>query len=210
MNAPTPVFGPDWTSWHYPDWQRWLGHLAGRPATGLEIGSFEGRSAVWFFKNILTHPKSSLICIDPWDYAEEKAVVPGGATHIARQFDWGQVSHRFRANTEPYRHRCLVMPFSSTVAAPLIPRQPSLAFAYVDGSHTAAAALSDAVFLWPRLGAGSILIWDDYGWTQNKTAPGWDNELLRPKLGIDRFLEVFANQYDELEISNEQVKIRKL
>jgi hypothetical protein len=204
-----PQFSVDWTSHHLPDWTRWLSRFAGQPVRGLEIGSFEGRSAVWFFEHILTHAQSTLICIDPWDYEEEQAIVPGGATHIAQQFCWETVRNRFRSNLEPWRNRMIIMPFTSGVALPLVPRHPSLAFAYVDGSHTAAAALSDAVQLWPYLGSGSVLIWDDYGWTQNKPAPGWDNELLRPKLGVDRFLEVFGNQYDELEFSNQQVKIVK-
>lgn len=30
----------------------------------LEIGSYEGRSAVWFLENILTHPTARIVCVD--------------------------------------------------------------------------------------------------------------------------------------------------
>jgi len=134
-------FGPDWTSHHFQDWSRWLEPFRDKPVRGLEVGSFEGRSAVWFLQNILTHPQSTLIAIDPWDYTEEKSIVPGGATHIAEQFDWTQIRERFAHNIAPWQTRCHVMPFPSQVALPLVPRHPPIAFAYLDGSHTAAAVL---------------------------------------------------------------------
>lgn len=209
MSEHTPTFSSDWTSYYFADWQRWLGHFAGQPIRGLEVGSFEGRSALWFCEHILTHPEAGLICIDPWDYRQEKAVVPGGATHIAEQFDWRAVRRRFDANLRPHRDKLCIMDVESNVALTLVPRNPPLEFAYLDGSHTAAAVLSDAVMVWPSLGRGSILIFDDYTWQHNKHVDGWPDELLRPKLGIDRFLEVFACQYDSLEYSNDQVKLRK-
>ena len=32
----------------------------------LEIGSFEGKSTIWFLENILQNPNSTITCIDPW------------------------------------------------------------------------------------------------------------------------------------------------
>ena len=32
----------------------------------LEIGSFEGRSTIWFLENLLKNSKSTITCIDPW------------------------------------------------------------------------------------------------------------------------------------------------
>lgn len=84
-------------------------------------------------------------------------------------------------------------------------------FAYVDGSHLACAALEDAVLLWPRMAHGAILIWDDYDWRDNKPPPpGWPDEIMRPQAGIDAFLRVYAGQYDAMEHSLWQIKIRKL
>lgn len=208
-----PDFGPDWTSQHFPDWTRWLGHLAGQPFRAAEIGCFEGRSTVWFCEHLLTNPAAQLICIDPWGYEDERSIVPGGATAIAEQFDWEQIFQRWQANVRPWWPRLAWYREPSRRAIPRIPGPPQrpLAFAYVDGSHLASAALEDAVLLWPRLAPGGILIWDDYDWRQNKPPPpGWPGEVMRPQAGIDAFLRVYAGQYDELEHATWQIKIRKV
>src|SRR5262245_17004027 len=57
-------FAYDWTSSHFPVWTKFLAPLMDQPANVLEIGSYEGRSAI-FFLNFLH--RSSLVCIDPWD-----------------------------------------------------------------------------------------------------------------------------------------------
>jgi len=49
---------------HSPNWTRWLGHLIGKPARGLEIGTWKGESAEWMLDNVFTHPDSSYTCID--------------------------------------------------------------------------------------------------------------------------------------------------
>lgn len=207
------TFGPDWTSHHFPDWSRWLGHLAGQPIRGVEIGCFEGRATAWFCQQILTHPAATLYALDPWGYADEQSIVPGGATAIAEQFDWPEIYRRWWANTEPWRARINVYRQPSRWGIREIPSGPPhapLAFAYVDGSHMACAALEDAVLLWPLMGSGAVLIWDDYDWRQNKPPPpGWPEEVMRPQAGIDAFLRVYAGQYDELEHATWQIKIRK-
>ncbi len=57
-------FTADWFSSHIPHWERLLRPLAGQPIQALEIGSYEGRSAVWLLQEILTHPESRLTCVD--------------------------------------------------------------------------------------------------------------------------------------------------
>ena len=64
-------FTHDWFSHNIPNWALWLADFKYKPGLrGLEIGSLEGRSAVWLLKNILTHETSSLDCCDlcesPW------------------------------------------------------------------------------------------------------------------------------------------------
>src|SRR5262245_61789217 len=45
-------------------WARLFGSFAGRPTRMLEIGSYEGRSTVWFLQNVLTDAASRLVCVD--------------------------------------------------------------------------------------------------------------------------------------------------
>jgi hypothetical protein len=39
----------------------------------LEIGSFEGKSTIWFLENLLKNDKSTITCIDPWkNYSQDE------------------------------------------------------------------------------------------------------------------------------------------
>lgn len=205
-----PEYSVDWTSYHFQDWNRWLGHLAGRHCCGVEIGSFEGRSAAWFLEHIVTHPEAVLVCIDPWDYAAEHAIVQGGATDIDTAFDWNQVYRRFLSNTARWsdRRRIVKQPSTSGILQ-LAQEGSSVDFAFIDGSHIASLVLQDTIMVWPLLRPGAILIWDDYTWTRNRSNSEFADELLRPRAGIDAFLSVYAGRYDSREDSNDQVKICK-
>jgi predicted O-methyltransferase YrrM len=207
---PEPRYTRDWTSHHFADWQRWLGHLVDQPETGLEIGSFEGRSARWFVENILTSTQSELLCIDPYDYADERAAIPGGATHIDDMFDWRLIRETFEHNLFPWTEqgRVVLDASPSRDALRRLPNWDLYAFAFIDGSHAASAVLEDSILVWPRLKPGGILIWDDYTWTQSKPHP--KPHLVRPKLAIDTFLQVYDTQYADLEFSNDQAKVRRV
>ena len=38
----------------------------------LEIGSFEGKSTIWFLDNILNNENSTITCVDPWlNYSQD-------------------------------------------------------------------------------------------------------------------------------------------
>ena len=56
--------GADWTSQHFPHWMDILAPSRDRNVRVFEIGSYEGRSAL-FFLNYL--PRSNIVCIDAWD-----------------------------------------------------------------------------------------------------------------------------------------------
>jgi predicted O-methyltransferase YrrM len=76
------LFTVDWFSGNAPNWQSWLGHLAGKPHVRfLEVGSYEGRSAVWLLDNVLTHETASLVCLDIFDSSA------GGASGYEARFD---------------------------------------------------------------------------------------------------------------------------
>lgn len=207
-----PIFSCDWTSHHFEDWRNWFSPLVGTPAIGCEIGSFEGRSALFFLQEILTHPESRLICIDPWDYTEENFILSGQlGCWVSKQFDLPEVAQRFRQNLKlsGQAERAMVYAHSSRRILPTL--QPNLLdFIYIDGSHLAARALEDAVLVWPALKTGGVLVWDDYLWAEHPAPPaGWKPEAMRPKLGVDAFLAAYDGQYDELVITGSQCKIRK-
>jgi predicted O-methyltransferase YrrM len=160
------VFTTDWVTSRHHDWVRWLAHLAGRPwIRGLEIGTFEGRSAIWFLRQILTDPTSDLICIDP-------RPKPCWQENLAR-----------------YGPRVRLIKESSHLALRDREFSPeSFDFAYLDGSHRACHVLEDAVLVFRLLKPGGIMIFDDYRWQPTRPA------LDTPKLAIDAFLGVFQKE----------------
>ena len=58
------TFSTDWAGNHFFYWAQLLDRLRDEPIRILEIGSWEGRSAL-FFLNYL--PKSRIVCIDPFE-----------------------------------------------------------------------------------------------------------------------------------------------
>lgn len=135
-------FTSDWHSPHEPLWHEYLGPLDGRPVRCLEIGSHEGRSAVWIVQHLLSHPDSTLTCIDPWPNSDAE-----------RRFDanlseQGRGSQIRKLKTESWR------------ALPLL--TPGFDFIYIDGSHEGRDVLEDAIHAFRLARIGCLLIFDDY------------------------------------------------
>ena len=80
-------FSSDWTTWHFANWTTFLAPLRGAPLRVLEIGSWEGRSAL-FFLNYLR--ASHLVCVDTFGGNVEHMRNPHFAALVPeteRQFD---------------------------------------------------------------------------------------------------------------------------
>lgn len=154
-NPPLPNpryrFSYDWVTPHTKEWEKDLQELKGRPGVrALEIGCFEGQSACWFLDNILTHPTSRLICVDPF-------AVPM-ATILLRFFE-ARFDENIAASGAADRVTKLIGP-SQVVVRTLQPAQ--FDFIYVDGSHKVGDVLQDAVLAWTVLRPGGIVMFDDY------------------------------------------------
>ena len=48
------------------EFDKFLSCYKDKPCKFLEIGSYEGMSAIWMLNNVLTHEESRLWCIDSW------------------------------------------------------------------------------------------------------------------------------------------------
>ncbi len=60
-------FTTDWVTSHEIIWKQTLEKFINQPnINAIEIGVFEGRSSTWFLSHILTHPTSTIVCIDPY------------------------------------------------------------------------------------------------------------------------------------------------
>jgi predicted O-methyltransferase YrrM len=168
-------------------WNRVLAKYKGQPCNALEIGSYEGASAVWFAQNILTHSDAWLMCVDPWEDVEP---------YFGRGVRMETVRQTFLENTKHF-------PRVRSNRAPSNVIRSSYAeydWIYIDGSHYAPDVLRDAVLSWQLLKINGVLLFDDYEY-----AGPWG----KPKIAIDAFLTCLEGHYTLLE-KGYQVAIERI
>lgn len=191
-------FTQDWFHWAPQVWEQLIPLLPGRQSF-LEIGSFEGRSTVWIVENMM-EDGAHIDCIDTWE---------GGEEHDDQDMDAALL--RFRANTKllaakyPERRVCEHQDTSQWALSQFNAKMfgsPIYDFIYIDGSHTAPDVLTDACMAWPLLKPKGVMVFDDYLWGDPQ------NILHRPKLAIDSFVNIFAEQVEVVH-SGYQFVVRK-
>jgi predicted O-methyltransferase YrrM len=183
-------YSENWFNNNITIWSNMLGYLKGSKLEAIEIGSFEGMSAVWTLENILTNPESHLTCIDNFK----------GGWEQDKNIDWADIKRRFLKNTEPYKDKVELI--ESNSATYLKKRTKKADLIYIDGSHTTSDALTDAVLCHLLLNPAGVIIFDDYLWTGTVKTPNL------PKGAIDSFLDCFPTQYELLYLGY-QVIVRK-
>jgi predicted O-methyltransferase YrrM len=181
------AFTCDWTTSRIPGWVEALESYRETPAQVLEIGSWEGRSAL-FFLNYL--PKSHVVCVDTFGGNFEHQLDEYFAALVP------DIEARFDANVAAFGDRVEKLKGPSSRLLP----QLGIAgrrfdIAYIDGSHFAADVYSDAVLTWSLMKRRGIVILDDYDWDL------MNDERERPRLGIDAFLKVIDGEYDVIHCS---------
>src|SRR5262245_26546535 len=145
-------FSCDWTTSRIPLWLELFDKQRDHPLRVLEIGSWEGRSAL-FFLNYL--PQCRLSCIDTFG---------GNVEH--HQDDYfaalvPEVERRFDANVAEFGERLEKLKGPAGVVLPQLALQGRrFDIAYIDGSHYAADVYADAALTWPLMTQNSIVIFD--------------------------------------------------
>jgi predicted O-methyltransferase YrrM len=186
-------FTTDWFSNNEERWNKHFKKLRKVPIKALEIGSFEGRSAVWALENILTHPKSHITCIDNFSLSK----------HVGQRFYPSVVKRHFLENTKQYNDKIELIEQSSAEAlkSPTL-RSQKFDFVYIDGGRHSKHVLEDAVLCFPLLNVNGYIIFDDY--TNSRK-----HDYTCPKKGIDAFLDIYS---DELKVihSSWQVIVKKV
>ena len=99
--------GYDWTSWHFPTWAKLLRAYREKPALVIEIGSWEGRSAL-FFLNYM--PRCRVTCIDTFAGGEEHRAADDAPEMLP------QLEARFDANVAAFAKRVTKIKARSTDA----------------------------------------------------------------------------------------------
>lgn len=187
-------FSSDWTSWHFPVWTNVLAHLREQACDVLEIGSWEGRSAIFFLEFL---PRSRVTCVDTFGGGAENHANPTESCQIAL------IEQRFDANVRGYGSRAEKIKANSVAALTRL-AQSAAAFdlIYVDGSHMRDDVMVDSLLAWPLLRPGGVLIWDDYAGGQDKAAA----ERVMP--AVEVFLAWHFGEYVELH-RGYQVMVQK-
>lgn len=180
------------TSWFSPQlqaiWTEIL--LREKPTKLLEIGSFEGRSAVFMIETLANLQHIELHCIDPWTGSQEHAGMELGNLQqvFHNNISIAEAKAEFTPNIQLY-------PTTSDVALPVLLSNVGRGyfdFIYVDGSHEAADVLFDAVNAFKLLRGGGVMVFDDYLWYNNPA------DIIRaPKIAIDDFVNI---HFDKLQV----------
>lgn len=174
----------DWTSRFFETWASLLAARRDEKLDVLEIGSWEGRSAIFFLRYF---PNCRLTCIDTFAGSSEHALKEKWADALPN------IEQRFDRNTAEFGARLekLKRP-SSEALVQLAAEGRRYDLVFIDGSHHSDDVRADAEGVWPLLRPGGIIIFDDYEWSF------FPDAVDRPKLGVDAFLAARAREYREL------------
>ena len=204
-------FTQDWFHWAPGLWEQLIPMLPDRKKF-LEIGSYEGRSMAWIVENMLGEGavEASVVCIDTWEGSEEHTeatVGPDLFSRFCRNKGVAEAKYWAKSKKKDYRDIVEAVMGRSDVVLPHILANwkgapGSYDFIYIDGSHTASGVLTDACMAWPLLKPLGIMVFDDYTWGEPRDI------LHRPKLAVDCFMNIFAEEIELIHMGY-QVALRK-
>jgi predicted O-methyltransferase YrrM len=169
----------------------------------LEIGSFEGKSTVWFIEKLLNNQSSTVTCIDPWiSYSQKhdsinsycKDIPKESFSNLGDGYVFTNEYETFIRNiieTSKLSQVQIMRGFSDIILPYLISSKKKYDIIFIDGNHTSPCVLSDAVMSWKLLDINGVMIFDDYLWDLDRP------KTLRPKMAIDNFI---SNYEDYLEV----------
>jgi len=189
-------FTKDWFSWSPPVWEQLIPTLPGLKDF-LEIGTYEGRAAVWIVENMM-EDGGEIICVDTWEGGEEHT--NGEMDGAEARFDHNcvVVENKF-PNRKIRKHKG-----SSHFSLSTLAGWKHFDFIYIDGSHIAKDVLTDACMAWPLLKKGGIMVFDDYLWG-DMSRP---NHV--PKPAIDAFVNIFIEELKVVHIGYQFIVRKKV
>jgi predicted O-methyltransferase YrrM len=139
---------------------------------------------IWVLENVLTHPSAKATALD---------IFPD------------DLQERFTRNIQKsgFADKVSVIKGGSQIVLRDLP-PASCDIIYIDGDHSAPAVLADALYSWPLLKEGGILIFDDYLYKIEERPPE-----KRPKISIDAFASSFREYIDTLSMEKQFIVRKK-
>lgn len=160
------VFTVDWTSGRIGSWFSALEHLRDQPARVLEIGSYEGRSAVVLLSYL---PLCHLTCIDTFHFRDD-------------------VEGRFDRNLAPFSDRLTRLKGDAAGLLSRLHRNgATFDVILLDACKDRDGVFALSALAWPLLRMGGIIIWSGLGWGADKPSGH------RPGDAIRLFRDAFAD-----------------
>ena len=152
----------------------------------LEIGSFEGNSAMFVAKNF---PNSNIFCVDNWSGTEEYqnlkfSTVENNFDKNMSQFDNYK---KFKLSSDEF--------FKNNTS--------NFDVIYIDGYHKGSQVLKDFINSWKILNNNGIIIFDDYIWRF------FDKIEDNPCYSINKYFDQIKKEVKILKVSNSQLFIQK-
>jgi predicted O-methyltransferase YrrM len=177
-------FSNEWfakTATHWPELFKAVKWDPTLPKVIIEIGSFEGASAVWMLENLMRHRESRLYCLDTF---------AGGIEHSSKEVEGLEQRFNHNIGVSGKGAQVEVLKGRSVEGlVKLLTRGTMADFIYIDGSHMAADVMADAVLSWELLRPGGLMVFDDYLWPVFQDQP-----LKNPKFAIDAFVNCHLDQ----------------
>lgn len=153
----------------------------------LEIGSYEGNSAIFVAINFLN---SKVYCVDNWHKTEE----------YINHKDFLHIEENFNYNTKNYKNIIKIKTNSDDF---FFENKINFDAIYIDGYHYGPQVYKDCKNAWKFLKKNGYLILDDFIWNFYKKNE--DN----PCFVINKFLKEIHQSYKIEKVSNSQIFIKK-
>ncbi len=152
----------------------------------LEIGSFEGNSAMFVAKNF---PNSDIYCVDNWSGTEEYKNLKFST--VESNFDKNMFEFdnykKFKISSDDFFK-------NNTISFDVI---------YIDGYHKGSQVFKDFINSWKILNNNGVIIFDDYIWQF------FDKIENNPCYSINKYLNKINKDAKILKVSNSQLFIQK-
>ncbi len=154
----------------------------------LEIGSYEGRSAL-FFLDLFKITKIS--CVDTWSGSDEH-----------KDINFHAIENNFDLNTKSFKEKKTLLKFKMTSDEFFKQNKNKFDFIYVDGDHAKDQVYKDLINSWSILNSNGFLLIDDYMW--------WYFKDLKknPASAVNSFINKYFDQVREIVIWH-QVLLQK-
>jgi len=154
----------------------------------LEIGSYEGRSAIFFLNHF---SNSKITCVDTWGGSDEQ-----------KKLNPQIIENNFDINLQKYSKLNRIKKLKTTSNNFFINNKNTFDLIYVDGDHSYNQVCIDIDNSWKILNKNGILILDDYLWW-------FYNDLKKnPSSAINQFIINHYNDFSNMTIWKQVILIK--